>query len=165
MRQRAADSGRRGGRDEDGERGLGDRSGTGERGEPRKRDKEQGLVRRQREGERARQGEESEPRRRVAGSGGEKRGRREKIRCVRVLGGVCESAKSGSHLGKRGWRRCGAGFFSYTPACLPAWPVPEVCGCVRVARCIIVSAGSWLGGPVDISGLRCSCLSGSRTQR
>jgi len=32
-------------------------------------------------------------------------------------------------------------------------------------RCIIVSAGSWLGGPVDISGLRCSCLSGSRTQR
>lgn len=32
-------------------------------------------------------------------------------------------------------------------------------------RCIIVSAGSWLGGPVDISGLRCSCLSGSRTRR
>lgn len=46
-----------------------------------------------------------------------------------------------------------------------AWPPTRLCRCVRVARCIIVSAGSWLGGPVDISGLRCSCLSGSRTQR
>lgn len=58
-------------------------------------------------------------------------------------------------------------FFVHASMSTTAWPGPpaRLCGCVHVARCIIVSAGSWLGGPVDISGLRCSCLSGSRTQR
>lgn len=70
--------------------------------------------------------------------------------------------------GRGGGCRCAA-FFSYTPApclaaCVRVHMYARQCACVW-GRCIIVSAGSWLGGPVDISGLRCSCLSGSRTQR
>jgi len=53
-----------------------------------------------------------------------------------------------------------AGVYVYMRACISRGVGTCVWG-----RCIIVSAGSWLGGPVDISGLRCSCLSGSRTQR
>lgn len=106
----------------------------------------------------------------MVGSRGEKSGRREKIRCVRVDEGVGCVRERKEWLPPRQERLAAVWcrlFFVHASMSTRVACARGVCvrGCMRVPRCIIVSAGSWLGGPVDISGLRCSCLSGLRTQR